>query len=167
MLDLIAQINSAVNGVVWGIPMLILIIGTGIYMTLRTKVFQITYAKHVTAETIGGVFKKGSHVKNHARMVSVHQINITHAHADMLRLGSDRICRRKYLPARALPHIRSVLSSLFIDDGDRASPGLTAGDKGIYCTHINKMKGICFYHEFTVFEFRKCQNTVVAQKNCK
>ena len=58
MLDLIAKINSAVNGVVWGIPMLILIIGTGIYMTLRTKVFQITYAKHVTAETIGGVFKK-------------------------------------------------------------------------------------------------------------
>ena len=73
MLDLIAQINSAVNGVVWGIPMLILIIGTGIYMTLRTKVFQITYAKHVTAETIGGVFKKGSHVKNSKEKTSISQ----------------------------------------------------------------------------------------------
>ena len=47
MLDKVAAINSAVNGVVWGIPMLILIIGTGIYMTARTKFFQITHANHV------------------------------------------------------------------------------------------------------------------------
>ena len=47
MLDMIAKINSAVNGVVWGIPMLILIIGTGICMTVRTKFFQIIDRKSV------------------------------------------------------------------------------------------------------------------------
>lgn len=31
MIDLIAKVNEAINGVVWGIPMLVLIIGTGIY----------------------------------------------------------------------------------------------------------------------------------------
>jgi len=42
----IEQVNSAINGVVWGIPMLILIIGTGIYMTVGMKFFQITRIKH-------------------------------------------------------------------------------------------------------------------------
>ncbi len=59
MLDLIANVNGAINGVVWGIPMLVLIIGTGIYLTVRTKFFQLTHAKHVGSKTIGGVFKKG------------------------------------------------------------------------------------------------------------
>ena len=58
LLEWIEKINSAINNVVWGIPMLILIIGTGIIMTFGTKFFQITKAKHVTKETIGGVFSK-------------------------------------------------------------------------------------------------------------
>ena len=73
MLDKIAAINSAVNGVVWGIPMLILIIGTGIYMTARTKFFQITHASHVCKRTIGGVFQKGSSVKNANEKASISQ----------------------------------------------------------------------------------------------
>ena len=73
MLDLIAKVNGAINGVVWGIPMLILIIGTGIYLTVRTKFFQITHASHVTAKTIGGVFKKGSHVTSSKEKASISQ----------------------------------------------------------------------------------------------
>lgn len=73
MLDKIAAINSAVNGVVWGIPMLILIIGTGIYMTARTKFFQITHASHVCKRTIGGVFQKGSSVKSTNEKTSISQ----------------------------------------------------------------------------------------------
>lgn len=34
-MDKIMAINSTVNGIVWGIPMLILIVGTGIYMTVK------------------------------------------------------------------------------------------------------------------------------------
>lgn len=62
MLEMISKINGAINNVVWGIPMLILIIGTGIYMTIRTKFFQITHASHVSSKTIGGVFQKESGV---------------------------------------------------------------------------------------------------------
>lgn len=64
MLNLIAKVNGTINGVVWGIPMLILIIGTGIYLTVRTKFFQLTHAGHVGSNTIGGVFKKGNSVKD-------------------------------------------------------------------------------------------------------
>lgn len=73
MLDKIESVNSAVNGVVWGIPMLVLIIGTGIYMTVRTRFFQITRAKHVTLHTIGGIFKKGNTVKAAQEKTSISQ----------------------------------------------------------------------------------------------
>ncbi len=62
-LDKIAELNGKINGVVWGIPMLILIIGTGIYLTVRTKFFQVIYAKFVNNETIFAVFKKKSVTK--------------------------------------------------------------------------------------------------------
>ena len=55
-MDKIAQINGAVNGVVWGIPMLILLIGTGILMTFGTKFFQLSHFGHWMKETIGGIF---------------------------------------------------------------------------------------------------------------
>lgn len=64
MVEMIAKINGAINGVVWGIPMLILIIGTGIIMTCLTKFFQVSHAKHVTKETIGGIFTKKDVRKN-------------------------------------------------------------------------------------------------------
>ncbi|MBP7480659.1 MAG: hypothetical protein KA785_09460 [Spirochaetaceae bacterium] len=38
--EAVASINGAVNSVVWGIPMLVLIIGTGIFMTIRTGFFS-------------------------------------------------------------------------------------------------------------------------------
>ncbi len=58
MLDKITEINSAVNGVVWGIPGLVLLIGTGILMTLVTKVFQVTHIGHWFKKTLGSLFKK-------------------------------------------------------------------------------------------------------------
>jgi AGCS family alanine or glycine:cation symporter len=73
MVETIAKINNAINGVVWGIPMLILIIGTGIYLTVRTKFFQITHAGHVFSKTIGGVFKKSSNVKNSKEKATISQ----------------------------------------------------------------------------------------------
>lgn len=73
MADLIERVNSAINGVVWGIPMLILIIGTGIYMTVRTGFFQITRVRHVASKTIGGVFRKGSSVTDSSEKASISQ----------------------------------------------------------------------------------------------
>ncbi len=52
----IESVNSAVNGFVWGLPMLILLVGTGILMTILTKVFQVTHFKYWVKHTIGGIF---------------------------------------------------------------------------------------------------------------
>lgn len=61
--ETVENINDKVNGVVWGIPMLILIIGTGIYFTFRTKFFQIAHFARVVNETVLGIFKKKSVTK--------------------------------------------------------------------------------------------------------
>ncbi|MCR4996035.1 MAG: alanine:cation symporter family protein [Butyrivibrio sp.] len=60
----VERINSAVNGFVWGLPMLILLVGTGILMTVLTKVFQISHFKHWIKNTIGGIFRD-KHVTAH------------------------------------------------------------------------------------------------------
>ena len=36
MVELITNVNNAVNGFVWGVPMLVLLVGTGILMTVLT-----------------------------------------------------------------------------------------------------------------------------------
>ena len=64
MLDRIAEINNVVNGVVWGIPALTLLIGTGVIMTLLTKFFQFTHFGHAIKETIGSLFKKKDILKS-------------------------------------------------------------------------------------------------------
>ncbi|MBD5146637.1 MAG: sodium:alanine symporter family protein [Ruminococcus sp.] len=63
IVETITSVNGAINGVVWGIPMLVLIIATGIYMTVRTGFFQITKIKHWANETFLAIFKKKSVTK--------------------------------------------------------------------------------------------------------
>ena len=60
----IESINSAVNGVVWGAPMLILIIGTGIYLSVRTGFFQLTGLKHWLGSTLFAIFRNKSVTKS-------------------------------------------------------------------------------------------------------
>ncbi len=55
--SMVENVNGAVNGFVWGLPMLILLVGTGILMTVLTKGFQVTHIKHWVKNTIGGIFK--------------------------------------------------------------------------------------------------------------
>ena len=52
-MDLIASINSAINGFVWGVPMLVLLVGTGILMTLRTRGVQFRKFGYAMKNTIG------------------------------------------------------------------------------------------------------------------
>ena len=67
MMEFIKTINDAVNGFVWGLPMLVLLIGTGIMMTVRTGFFQLTYFRHWMKNTIGAIFRD-SHVTAHTGM---------------------------------------------------------------------------------------------------
>ena len=62
--ELITKINTAVNDFVWGIPMLILLVGTGILMTLLTKFFQLSHIGHWWKNTIGGIFSD-RHITKH------------------------------------------------------------------------------------------------------
>ncbi len=58
MLDKIAEINSSINGVVWGVFGLALLIGTGIIVTCCTKFFQVSRLGLWWKNTIGSLFKK-------------------------------------------------------------------------------------------------------------
>lgn len=58
MIEKVTQVNSAVNNIVWGVPALTLLIGTGILMTVLTKFFQFTHFGHSMKETVGSLFKK-------------------------------------------------------------------------------------------------------------
>ena len=62
-LNAVEKINDAVNGFVWGVPMLILIISTGIFMTIRTGFFQVTKIKYWFGSTFLAIFKKKSVTK--------------------------------------------------------------------------------------------------------
>ncbi len=64
MLEMIEKVNSAVNNVVWGVPALILLIGTGIIMTVTTKFFQFSHFGHWMKETIGSLFRKKDILKS-------------------------------------------------------------------------------------------------------
>ena len=57
-IQLITDINDKVNGVVWGLPLIVLILATGIFMCVRTRFFHISKAKHVTQNTFLAIFKK-------------------------------------------------------------------------------------------------------------
>ena len=52
ILEVIAKVNSAINNVVWGWPMIILILGTGILLTIRTKALQVRKFSTSWGETI-------------------------------------------------------------------------------------------------------------------
>ncbi len=58
MLEKIAEINGSINGVVWGVFGLALLIGTGIIVTFCTKFFQVTRLGTWWKNTIGSMFSK-------------------------------------------------------------------------------------------------------------
>jgi AGCS family alanine or glycine:cation symporter len=57
-MEAIMKFNDWLNGIVWGPPILVLIVGTGIFLTLATKVFQITKIPVWWKGTFGKLFSK-------------------------------------------------------------------------------------------------------------
>ena len=64
MVELITNVNNTINGFVWGVPMLVLLVGTGILMTILTKFFQLSHLGHWFKNTVGGIFHD-EHVTKH------------------------------------------------------------------------------------------------------
>lgn len=58
MVKMITNINSKINGFVWGLPMMILILGVGIYLSLRCGFPQFSHFGHIMKNTIGKAFVK-------------------------------------------------------------------------------------------------------------
>ena len=58
MLETIAQINNFINGLVWGAPAMICIIGVGILLSVRTGFFQFRKFGYAMKATLGKVFSK-------------------------------------------------------------------------------------------------------------
>ena len=57
-MELIESINEALGGVVWGFPAMALLIGTGVYLSVRTGFIQIFEFKYAMRHTLGKLFKK-------------------------------------------------------------------------------------------------------------
>lgn len=57
-MTMIENINSAINSVVWGIPMLVLLVGVGVLLTFRTAGIQFRKFGYAIKNTIGKIFKK-------------------------------------------------------------------------------------------------------------
>ena len=58
MINLITEINSTINGFVWGIPMMVLILGVGVYLSVRCGFPQFAHFVHIIKNTIGKAFEK-------------------------------------------------------------------------------------------------------------
>ena len=58
ILEIITQVNDSINGFVWGMFGLVLLIGTGILMTSLTGFFQVSRIGHWFKNTLGSMFSK-------------------------------------------------------------------------------------------------------------
>ncbi|MCA1779758.1 MAG: sodium:alanine symporter family protein [Xanthomonadaceae bacterium] len=58
MVDWITTINNFVNGIVWGPPFMILLAGTGLYLTIRLGFFQFTHLRHAWHHSFGKFFRR-------------------------------------------------------------------------------------------------------------
>ncbi len=57
-MELIVKVNSFLNGIVWGWPCLILLVGTGVYYTIRCGWVQFKWFGYIMKNTIGKIFEK-------------------------------------------------------------------------------------------------------------
>lgn len=58
IVEMILNINGFVNDIVWGVPVLLLILGVGLYYTIRLGFFQFRYPKFLLKETVVKAFRK-------------------------------------------------------------------------------------------------------------
>ncbi len=58
MLETIETINSAVNSFIWGPVMLVLLVGTGVYLSARNGWVQVRHFGYILKSTVGSLFRK-------------------------------------------------------------------------------------------------------------
>jgi AGCS family alanine or glycine:cation symporter len=64
MIDAIARANAWLNGYVWGLPMIVLLMGTGLLLTLLTRGLQFRKLVFALGEVLGRITQRGGGVGN-------------------------------------------------------------------------------------------------------
>ncbi len=72
MLDIITNVNNAINSFVWGPFMLALLVGTGIFLSVKTGFLQVRKFGFIMKNTLGSLFAKRSD-KDHGNNLSPFQ----------------------------------------------------------------------------------------------
>ncbi|MCG5511814.1 alanine/glycine:cation symporter family protein [Ectothiorhodospira shaposhnikovii] len=60
MLQTLIDFNNWLNGIVWGPPFMILLVGTGLYLTFRLGFFQFTHLRFAWQRTFATLFRRKS-----------------------------------------------------------------------------------------------------------
>ena len=71
-LELFTKIERSINGFVWGPIMLVLLVGTGVFLTFRTGWIQVRWFGYIMKNTVGSLFSK-SGKKDHGSNLSPFQ----------------------------------------------------------------------------------------------
>ena len=71
LIKIIEDVNGVLNSFAWGPIMLILLVGSGIFLTVRTRCIQVTKFGYIMRNTIGKLFKKSG--KDHGANLSPFQ----------------------------------------------------------------------------------------------
>lgn len=72
MLDIITNVNNAINSFVWGPFMLALLVGTGVFLSVKTRFLQVRKFGFIMKNTLGSLFAKKSD-KDHGNNLSPFQ----------------------------------------------------------------------------------------------
>jgi len=59
MLDAVARANAWLNGYVWGLPTIVLLMGTGLLLTVATRAVQFRYLGFALREVLGKITQRG------------------------------------------------------------------------------------------------------------
>ena len=73
MMEVITNVNGAVNGFIWGIPAMICIIGVGLYLSIGTGFIQMRRFVYAIRQTLGKIFDQ---VKGQPLFVVRESINL-------------------------------------------------------------------------------------------
>lgn len=64
-MEILIEVNDVINGIVWGVPLLVLIFATGVYFTVRLNFFQFRHPILLFKNTVVKAFRKKDN-KSHA-----------------------------------------------------------------------------------------------------
>ena len=70
----VSEINGVINGFAWGPLMLLLLVGTGVYLTVRVKWLQVTHFGRILKNTIGTLFAKQEAKDHGANIPAFHAV---------------------------------------------------------------------------------------------